>query len=173
MTITQFFSNSSIDRLPTGLDYLQGGGSRVSRAWGAQTDPGMAGVLTFFGDGTLHFCESMMANVTNVNEFEAQKKKMMRFFLGHRSAVFCLPISMSWDFTHPDGDFYTIAGVSCYQLAEVFAGFPFLQQANAPANPAQGGIRVLASPASLLGHLAMQSIGMPWAQWAQWDSVKS
>jgi len=102
-----------------------------------------------------------------------KKKKMMRFFLGHRSAVFCLPISMSWDFTHPDGDFYTIAGVSCYQLAEVFAGFPFLQQANAPANPAQGGIRVLASPASLLGHLAMQSIGMPWAQWAQWDSVKS
>ena len=82
MTITQFFSNSSIDRLPTGLDYLQGGGSRVSRAWGAQTDPGMAGVLTFFGDGTLHFCESMMANVTNVNEFEAQKKKMMRFFFG-------------------------------------------------------------------------------------------
>ena len=41
-----------MDRLPTGLDYLQGGGSRVSRAWVvpmAQTDPGMAGVLTFFG----------------------------------------------------------------------------------------------------------------------------
>ena len=166
-----------MDRLPTGLDYLQGGGSRVSRAWVvpmAQTDPGMAGVLTFFGDESLHFCESMMANVTNVNEFEAPKKKLMRFFFGHRFLQFfvyqfrCHGISPT-----RHGDFYTIAGVSCYQLAEVFAGFPFLQQANAPANPAQGGIRVLASPASLLGHLAMQSIGIPWAQWAQWDSVKS
>lgn len=118
-----------MDRLPTGLDYLQGGGSRVSRAWVvpmAQTDPGMAGVLTFFGDESLHFCESMMANVTNVNEFEAPKKNWCGFFW---VTGFCSFLFTNFDVMgfHPPGmGTFTPSQVSAATNSlKSLQGFPF------------------------------------------------
>ena len=115
---------------------------RESCPWPERTQEWLA-CWPFFGD----------ENSPNVSIYDGQCQWVWgthQFLMrneGHRSAVFCLPIS--WDVMgfHPPttGTTSPIAGVSCYQLAEVFAGFPFLQQANAPANPATG-----------------QPIGTPW-----------